>query len=108
VPLARERIFELHAGLVEAWRTSAQKLSVSELNGIVTFLREGAHLYESQVPVLCAQVPAVAGSRTAEGRAAIKEAVKAQAKAEALERLEQAARKLQAKANDPQHKAGRH
>jgi DNA-binding MarR family transcriptional regulator len=108
VPLARDQILGLHAGLIEAWRTSAQRFSATELEGIVTFLREGAKLYESQVPALCAQVPAVAGSRTAEGRAAIKAALKAQAKAEALERLEQTARKLQAKANDLHHKAGRH
>jgi DNA-binding MarR family transcriptional regulator len=104
--LARDRIFELHTGLDEAWRASAQNFSASDLESIIAFLREGAKLYQSQVPVLCAQVPSENGSR-ASGRAAIRAALKAQAKAEALEKLEQTARKLQAKANEFHHKAGR-
>jgi DNA-binding MarR family transcriptional regulator len=107
VPFARTRISELHAGLAEAWRTSAQQFSLSDLQSIIAFLREGAKLYEAQVPVLCSQVPAGTVSPTSAGRAAIKAAVKAQAKAEAMEKLEQTARKLQAKANELHHKAGR-
>ncbi|MGA3353211.1 MAG: MarR family transcriptional regulator [Acidimicrobiales bacterium] len=107
VPLARDQIFELHAGLAESWRASAQRFSASDLESIISFLREGAKLYEAQVPVLCAQVPSWSGSSTSEGRAAIKAALKAQAKAEALEKLEQTARRLQAKATEFQHKKGR-
>jgi DNA-binding MarR family transcriptional regulator len=106
-PFARAQISQLHAGLAEAWRTSAQHFSTSDLESIITFLRDGAKLYEAQVPVLCSQVPEGSVSRTATGRAALSAAVKAQAKAEALEKLEQAARKLQAKANELHRKAGR-
>ncbi|MGD0440148.1 MAG: MarR family transcriptional regulator [Acidimicrobiales bacterium] len=106
-PLARAQISELHAGLHEALKTSAQHFSMSDLESIITFLREGAKLYEAQVPILCAQVPAGLASRTSAGRAVIRAAVKAQAKAEALEKLEQTARKLQAKASELQRKAGR-
>ncbi len=35
VPFARTRISELHSGLAEAWRTSAQQFSVSDLQSIV-------------------------------------------------------------------------
>jgi DNA-binding MarR family transcriptional regulator len=107
VPLAREQIFELHAGLVEAWQDSAQRFSTSDLQSIISFLREGAKLYEEQVPVLCARVRLGSASSTSEGRAAIRVALKAQAKAEALEKLEQTARKLQAKATEIHHKKGR-
>ncbi len=107
VPFARTRISELHTGLSEAWRTSVQQFSLSDLQSIIAFLQEGAKLYEAQVPVLCSQVPAGTVSPTSAGRAAIKAAVKAQAKAEAMEKLEQTARELQAKANELHHKAGR-
>ncbi len=107
VPFARTQIAELHAGLVDSWRASAQRLSASDLQSIIAFLQEGARLYEAQVPVLCSHLPAETVSRTSTGRAAIKAAVKAQAKAEALEKLEQTARKLQAKANELHRKAGR-
>ena len=107
VPFARTRISALHTGLSEAWRTSVQQFSLSDLQSIIAFLQEGAKLYEAQVPVLCSQVPAGTVSPTSAGRAAIKAAVKAQAKAEAMEKLEQTARKLQAKANELHHKAGR-
>jgi len=106
VPLARDRIFELHGGLAAAWRESAQRFSVSDLQSIITFLREGAKLYEAQVPVLCAQVGT--GQRASDGRASLKAALKAQAKAEALEKLEQTARRLQAKASEFHHNGGRH
>jgi len=107
VPFARDQIFQLHAGLVEAWRDSAQRFSASDLRSIISFLREGAKLYEEQVPILCARVPSGSGSSTSEGRAAIRAALKAQAKAEALEKLEQTARRLQAKAIQIHHKKGR-
>ena len=107
VPHARARIAELRAGLAESWRASARHLSTSDLERIIAFLREGAKLYEAQVPVLCAQVPAGSARGASAGRAAIKAAVKAQAKAEAMERLEQTARKIQAKANELHNKAGR-
>jgi DNA-binding MarR family transcriptional regulator len=107
VPIARTRIAELHAGLAETWRASAQRLSSSDLESIIDFLREGAKLYQSQVPVLCSQIPAGSVSGASSGRAAIKAAVKAQAKAEAMEKLEQTARKLQAKANELHKKEGR-
>ena len=107
VPHARARIAELRAGLAESWQASAQHLSASDLERIIAFLREGAKLYEAQVPVLCALVPAGSSGGTSAGRAAIKAAVKAQAKAEAMEKLEQAARKIQAKANEFHSKAGR-
>jgi DNA-binding MarR family transcriptional regulator len=106
IPLARQQIFELHLGLAEAWRASAQHFSSSDLRSILSFLREGAKLYEAQVPVLCAQVPSTNGLSVSDGRKAIKAAVKAQAKAEALEKLELTARKLQKKASELQHKAG--
>lgn len=107
VPFARSQIAELHQDLFEAWRESAQHFSVSDLKNIVAFLREGARVYESQVPVLCSQIPAQNGQRASDGRAAIKAALKAQAKAEALEKLEQTARRLQAKATELHHKAAR-
>ncbi len=107
VPLARTRLFELHRGLAEAWRESAQRFSVSDLKSIISFLQEGAELYQAQVPVLCAQVPSGSGQRASDGRAAIKMALKAQAKAEAIEKLEQTARKIQAKASEFHQKAGR-
>ncbi|MGA2805421.1 MAG: MarR family transcriptional regulator [Acidimicrobiales bacterium] len=106
-PFARAQISELHAGLHEALKGSAQHFSMSDLESIITFLREGAKLYEAQVALLCSQIPAGTTSRTSAARAAIKAAVKAQAKAEALEKLEQTARKLQAKASELQRKAGR-
>jgi DNA-binding MarR family transcriptional regulator len=107
VPLARNRIFELHAGLADAWRTSAQRFSSSDLRSILSFLQEGAKLYEAQVPVLCAQVPPPNGSSVSDGRAAIKAALKAQAKAEALQKLELTARKLQTKAGELHRKAAK-
>ncbi len=63
VPFARSQIAELHQDLFEAWRESAQHFSVSDLKNIVAFLREGARVYESQVPVLCSQIPAQNGQR---------------------------------------------
>jgi len=104
-PLASERVFELHAPLVEAWRASARQFSVSDLQRVLAFLREGTKVYEAQIPVLRSQLPSETESRTAVGRALIKEAVKAQAKAEAMERLERTARKLHAKASELQQKA---
>ena len=106
-PFARAQISELHAGLTEAWRASAQHFSTSDLESIITFLRDGAKLYEAQVPLLCSQVPEGSVSRTATGRATLSAAMKAQAKAEALDKLEQTARKLQAKASELHRKAGR-
>ncbi len=105
-PFARSQISDLHAGLHEALKGSAQHFSMSDLESIITFLREGTQLYEAQVTLLCSQIPAGAASRTSAARAAIKAAVKAQAKAEAREKLEQTAHKLQAKASEIQHKAG--
>lgn len=99
VPLARKKIFELHAPLVETWRASALRYSVPDLERVAQFLTEGARLYEAQIPLLRSKVPPRAGSGVATTRAAFKAAVKAQAKAEAIEKLEQAARKLQAKAS---------
>jgi DNA-binding MarR family transcriptional regulator len=107
LPQARTLISELHAGLRQGLRTSASQFSVADLGNIVAFLREGARLYETQVPVVCAQAPSGKGSPTADGRAVVKAALKAQAKAEALERLEVTAQKLQAKAGGRFHKAAR-
>jgi DNA-binding MarR family transcriptional regulator len=106
VPRARSQLSELHAGLSEAWRASAQHVSVADLQIIIAFLREGAKVYEAQVPLLCSQITRGTGSRTSGGRAAIRAALKAQAKAEALEKLEKAAHKLQAKANELHQRAG--
>jgi DNA-binding MarR family transcriptional regulator len=105
VPHARMRAAELHAGLFDAWRAFTQRLSLSDLEGIILFLREGAKLFEEQVPILCAQIPPGKGSSAADGRAALKEALKAQAKAEAFERLEKTARRLQGKAAEMHNKA---
>jgi DNA-binding MarR family transcriptional regulator len=107
VPLARDQILALHVGLFEAWRAAAQRFSASDLESIIAFLKEGARLYESQVPVLCSQVRSVAGSPAADGRAALKAALKAQAKAEALAKLDETARKIQAKANGLHRRSGR-
>jgi DNA-binding MarR family transcriptional regulator len=108
VPRARKEIFELHAPLVEAWRASALRYSVPDLERVTEFLNEGARLYEAQIPVLRSKVPSRGRSDVATARAAFKAAVKAQAKAEAMEKLEQAARKLQAKASKFQSQAGGH
>jgi len=106
VPMARRQIAELHKGLFEAWRTSAQHFSVSDLQRLIAFVAEGTRVYEAQLPLLWSQTPvARSGSRTAEGRAAIKQALKAQAMAEAHEKLEKTARKLHAKANELHQKA---
>ena len=56
-PFARAQISELHAGLHEALKGSAQHFSMSDLESIITFLREGAKLYEAQVALLCSQIP---------------------------------------------------
>jgi DNA-binding MarR family transcriptional regulator len=106
-PTARARLSDLHAGLVEAWRASAQHFSVSEIQSIITFLQEGAKVYEAQVPVLCSQLVSAPRSRAADGRAVIKAAMKAQARAEALERLEQATLKLEKRAEELHHRAKR-
>jgi DNA-binding MarR family transcriptional regulator len=106
VPRARERVFELHAPLVESWRASAQHFSVSDLQLVAAFLNEGTKVYEAQVPVLRSNLPSESGARAAAGRALVKAAVKAQAKAEVMEKLEETARKLQAKASELQSKAG--
>jgi hypothetical protein len=106
VPLARSQLSQLHAGLTEAWRASAQHFSVADLQSIIVFLREGARVYEAQVPLLCSQVTRRAGSRTSDGRAAIRAALKAQAKAEALEKLEKTAHKLHAKADELHQRSG--
>jgi DNA-binding MarR family transcriptional regulator len=103
VPLARERVFELHAPIAHAWRASARRYSMAELERVIEFLSEGAKLYQAQLPLLRSQLGADTPSSVAEGRAFIKAAVKAQAKAEAMEKLEQTARKLQAKASRLQH-----
>jgi DNA-binding MarR family transcriptional regulator len=105
VPVAKARIMELQAGLFEGWRASAQHFSVADLQRFIAFLREGTKVYEAQLPVLSAQLAPGDRSRSADGRAAIKAAVKAQAKAEPLERLEKTARKLQARASELHHKA---
>ena len=42
VPLARSQVSELHVGLTEVWRASAQHFSVADLQSIIAFLREGA------------------------------------------------------------------
>jgi DNA-binding MarR family transcriptional regulator len=107
VPLARERIFELHAPLVESWRASTEQFSVSDLQLVVSFLNEGTRVYDAQIPVLRSKLPSD-GGRPAAGRALVKAAVKAQAKAEVMSKLEETARKLQAKASELQSKAGRH
>ena len=83
VPFARSQIAELRQDLFEAWRESAQHFSVSNLKNIVAFLREGARVYESQVPVLYSPDTSQNGQRASDGRATIKAALKAQAKAEA-------------------------
>src|ERR1039458_1712534 len=70
VPFARTRISELHTGLAEAWRTSAQQFSLSDLQSIIAFLQEGAKLYEAQVPVLCSQVPATPATSACSSRQA--------------------------------------
>ena len=106
VPVARKRIFELHAPLVEAWRASAQQYTLAELESVVAFMEEGARLWEEQVPLLLSHVPPEAGARAADGRALIKAALKAKAKAEAIEKLEQTARMIQAKASKLQHSTG--
>jgi DNA-binding MarR family transcriptional regulator len=107
IPLARDQILALQAGLFEAWRAAAQRFSASDLESIIAFLKEGARLYESQVPVLCSQVRSVAGSPAVDGRAVLKAALKAQAKAEALAKLDETARKIQAKANGLHRRSGR-
>ncbi len=104
-PLAWKKVFELHAPLVEAWRASAQRYSLSELERVTAFLREGAELYEAHVPLLVSHLASEDSSRVAAGRAVIKAAVKAQAKAEAMDKLEKTARKLQAKAAKLQQQA---
>jgi DNA-binding MarR family transcriptional regulator len=106
VPMARRQISELHKGLFEAWRASAQHFSLADLRRMIALVTEGTKVYESQLPLLWSRMPeSHPGSRAAEGRAAIKEALKAQARVEAHARLEKAARKLQAKANELHHKA---
>lgn len=109
VPMARSQIAELHKGLFDAWRVTAQHFSVSELRRMIAFVAEGTKVYEAQLPLLWSKAPTThAGSRTAQGRAAIKEALKAQARAEAHEKLEKTARKLHAKASElHQQAAGR-
>jgi DNA-binding MarR family transcriptional regulator len=102
---ARVRVSELHEGLAQAWRASADRFSVADLRSIIEFLEEGAKLYQAQVPVLCAQVPSGADPQVADGRAALKAALKAQAKAEAFKQLEKTARKLRAKADELHSKA---
>jgi DNA-binding MarR family transcriptional regulator len=106
VPLARRQISELHKGLFEAWWASAKQFSGSDLRRMIALVTEGTRVYEAQLPLLWSQVPTShKGSRTAAGRAAIKEALKAQARAEAHDKLEKTARKLQAKANELHEKA---
>lgn len=107
VPLARDKLVELHAGLFEAWRSAAQRFSASDLESIISFLQEGARLYEAQVPLLCGQVRSPGGSAIEDGRAALKAALKAQAKAEALAKLDKTARKIQAKANELHRRSDR-
>ena len=85
-------VAELHAPLVEAWRQSAGHFSVSDLERVIAFLRDGTEVYESQVPLLRGKLPPETRSPAAVGRALVKEAVKAQAKAEAMEKLEETAR----------------
>jgi DNA-binding MarR family transcriptional regulator len=106
VPVAKRRIAELHTGLFEAWRVSAERFTASDLRRMIAFVIEGTKVYDAQLPFLWSQIPeSDNGSRTAAGRVAIREALKAQARAEAHEQLEKAARKLHAKASGLHQKA---
>jgi DNA-binding MarR family transcriptional regulator len=104
VPEAQERLYELHTPLIEAWRAAAKRFAVAELVAVTAFLEEGRALYERQIPLLRSKA-IENGSPAAAGRAFVKAAVKAQAKAEAMEKLELTARKLQEKATKLRDKA---
>jgi DNA-binding MarR family transcriptional regulator len=94
---ALDQIRRLHEPLIAAWREATESFSIEELRLVEKFLHLGRTVYEEQVPALRSKAPhrdASVGSAVAQLTAA----VKAQATAEAIERIELTARKLQAKA----------
>jgi len=98
-PAARAKVNTLQVPLVEAWRQSARQFSVEELAVVAQFLRKGREVYEAQAAALGPKRVRVGrGLSVAEGRQRLKHQLKAQARAEALEKVGRTAQKLQARA----------